>query len=989
MGYTWPPWSTADPDDLARRLIEDAGRYLGLTSPPLPPAATPDERIQRVHAVAGAIVRQRLVPDPVSLLAPAVQVRTPVEVLDGHASSLDVALLLAGASLAAGLLPILVISAAGSALVLIDVDHGLSTWDSPQRWDPSLFPGGLSRDTAAVRDLVRTRNYLAVDPMPLLRGGPGATEDPFVAAVRAGGTLLDTAPIRFALDLATLVRGRGIEPLPADPAPPAAPPVSVAPVATIPIVRSVVPTAGHPPARPLPRPVQPALSPPARCYGRERELGAIREGLARGKSTRVVGPAGSGRTTVLRTAAHDPGLLARRPDGVVQLDGRGRGPDDLLLDLYLAFYTDDTPPRPGHDVILGALRDLSLTAVIDDCELAGPDLATLMSSLPQAVFLVAATTAGGADLTVPLPGLAETEAVALIESQARRALTRGERTAATVIAVDLDGHPGSLALVGGQIRLGVPVDAVRNSIQADPSRSRSLAVTMFHALPVASRTLLSALVATRVATASEHLAAVASLGQVEPALRDLADRGLVNGGPGYWSAPAYVAEALTPYVDPVPWLGRFLGHLLVWAELHADDCDRILADQELLVRVAVAASETGWREEAARLAGIIESCLVLNGQWGPTLRLAAVLTAAAASVAAPVAASMLSASAAAPASVGHGAAGVSTGGGAAGLSAQAILIPAVAGLLAVPLLIAPSQASNAIDRLPARAGPVEVAPGTLNFGAVDIGLSTTRSLQVNNTSSSALAVSDSVTTATGDFAVVADACRVNRLSPAGQCTVTITFTPHGTGHRNGSVHFAGAWGSLDIKVTGTGRATLTSGDLAGFYAFGDIRYTCLSRTGSQTCQDAQTAIDEGALPNLRQSFLNEPAMPVHQVQRCAGTACAYRVTNDFWGDFTILPDLGDTESYTVRDSNLQGQLNQQVQAFNDALRQQLPPGDRLELSDVSELASVHVATHDHTGRADQIQLTVESAYTITIASGGQQQVLTAVDRFTVELSRIG
>ncbi|BFO15336.1 hypothetical protein SHKM778_17240 [Streptomyces sp. KM77-8] len=94
--------------------------------------------------------------------------------------------------------------------------------------------------------------------------------------------------------------------------------------------RAEVEQAARPPVPPGPAPATlPALA-------RQDEREKLIRLLARGRSVRLTGPAGSGRTRLLDIVAADCADLA--PDGVVRLDGLRRTADDLLRDLYHAVY---------------------------------------------------------------------------------------------------------------------------------------------------------------------------------------------------------------------------------------------------------------------------------------------------------------------------------------------------------------------------------------------------------------------------------------------------------------------------------------------------------------------------------------------------------------------------------------------------------------------------------------------------------------------------
>ena len=118
--------------------------------------------------------------------------------------------------------------------------------------------------------------------------------------------------------------------------------------------------------------------------------------LARGRSVRLTGPAGSGRTALLAAVAEDCADLA--PDGVIRLSGYHRTVGDLLYDLFAAVH--DAPlHRPDRAMLRELLRDIGAVVVLDDLEFGGAALEELLDATPECAFLVAATP----DIAAPSP----------------------------------------------------------------------------------------------------------------------------------------------------------------------------------------------------------------------------------------------------------------------------------------------------------------------------------------------------------------------------------------------------------------------------------------------------------------------------------------------------------------------------------------------------------------------------------------------------------
>ncbi|MFI5619179.1 ATP-binding protein [Streptomyces sp. NPDC051567] len=178
-------------------------------------------------------------------------------------------------------------------------------------------------------------------------------------------------------------------------------------------------------------PVPPGPLPAARLSPeREEERDRLVALLGRGRSVRLTGPAGSGRTTLLDAVADRCAHLA--PDGVVRLSGHGhQHPGELLHALHAAVY-EAPGERPGRDVLLDRVREIGAVVLLDDLELSGPALDELLRATPECAYLLAATPENRAacDDThleeVFLGGLGEEACTEMLETALGRPLTEEE-----------------------------------------------------------------------------------------------------------------------------------------------------------------------------------------------------------------------------------------------------------------------------------------------------------------------------------------------------------------------------------------------------------------------------------------------------------------------------------------------------------------------------------------------------------------------------------
>src|SRR5690606_13072588 len=232
-----------------------------------------------------------------------------------------------------------------------------------------------------------------------------------------------------------------------EPCPPAEEPAR--PVKRTEVGRAEAERAALPPVPPGPaQPVLPLLA-------RQEEREKLVRLLARGRSVRLTGPAGSGRTRLLDVVAEDCADLA--PDGVVRLNGANRGADDRLYELFHRVH--DAPlPRPGRDEVVARVREIGAAVVLDDLEFGAAALDGLLEATPECAFLFAATpdvpepSAEAGVEEVTLSGLDRSDGLDLLEHAVGRGLTEDEANWAGDLWFESEGLPLRFVQAGALLR---------------------------------------------------------------------------------------------------------------------------------------------------------------------------------------------------------------------------------------------------------------------------------------------------------------------------------------------------------------------------------------------------------------------------------------------------------------------------------------------------------------------------------------------------------
>ncbi|MFJ4620405.1 ATP-binding protein [Streptomyces sp. NPDC088812] len=407
-------------------------------------------------------------------------------------------------------------------------------------------------------------------------------------------------------------------------------------------------------ARP-PVPAGPAQTPQP-LLGRQDEREELVRLLARGRSVRLTGPAGSGRTSLLHLVAEDCADLA--PDGVVRLTGHRRTAHDLLHDLFHGVY-DAPHHRPEDDELRALVGEIGAVVLIDDLELGGAALDELLDATPECAFLLAtapdtpAPSADSAVEEVALSGLRRAGGVEVIERAVGRSLTEEEANWAGDLWFESEGLPlrfvqaGALLLQRDTLRatagavdeFGVFEDArpLADPVDADAARAEeiplpSLGEAAAPAPLLAARLSSSARATLRFAVAlggevphQAHLPALVGDTHADAALGELVGCGLVSpvgtryrlavGVQAQLEAAGYdddVADRAHTAARHYAW---WAGHPSVTPERVCAEADAVLA--ALLVTVPATEPPTGDEEATAvQLARAAAPAFAAGLHWG-------------------------------------------------------------------------------------------------------------------------------------------------------------------------------------------------------------------------------------------------------------------------------------------------------------------------------------------------------------------------------------
>lgn len=458
--------------------------------------------------------------------------------------------------------------------------------------------------------------------------GPSATPAPArTAQFTSGDFLLTINP----------VDGSEIEPCPPGERP-------AAPVRHSAADRAELARAGRP-ALP-PGPATPELPLLERQEERERLVAMV----SRGRSVRLVGSAGSGRTALLDAVAADCTDLA--PDGVVRLSGYRRTSAELLQDLFAAVFRAPLH-RPDTDELHRYVHEIGAVVVLDDLEFGGSALQELLDATPECAFLIsvtpeaAALAPAGLFEEVLLGGLGRSSSLELLERAVQRPLTDEEANWAGDLWFESEGLPLRFVQAGALLRqrdvlradpgafdeygyfTEAPLDAPFDAEDGHDVPLPTLAEGMAPVAPLAARLSESARATLRFALAlggevphQAHLPALVGDTHADAALGELLACGLLSptgaryrlaaGAETQLHDAGYGDDAAEQALNAAQHYAWWAGHPSVTAERISAESDAVLAALAALVP----GTEAGHPSAAVLLARTAAPAFAAGMQWG-------------------------------------------------------------------------------------------------------------------------------------------------------------------------------------------------------------------------------------------------------------------------------------------------------------------------------------------------------------------------------------
>ncbi len=329
----------------------------------------------------------------------------------------------------------------------------------------------------------------------------------------------------------------------------------------------------------------------------------------------VFGPPGIGKTALLRHVCGGAAAQAPFRDGVVYLDAARQGVDDVLQQLFQAFFETDRPFKPDETQLRKFLARTTPLVILDGSPWNADDLERMLNLAATATVAVSGANQVllGQGCPIALRGLTPDDSLALMGHELGHPLEGADVVSGRTLAAALDGNPLNLLLVSAHARVfGVPIAQLAEGVRAAESPEAWLQELIASKLSERDRRALAAFA--KVDCAPLDAAEVSAIGGDEAApqeLESLADRKLVSFDGTRYRVAAGVAAAIAAAL-----LAMLPAEAAAQAFLQPGaDPSTLVAHSDAVAGALKQAALGGKHAEAIALAHHAGDAVALAGRW--------------------------------------------------------------------------------------------------------------------------------------------------------------------------------------------------------------------------------------------------------------------------------------------------------------------------------------------------------------------------------------
>ncbi|AZQ32099.1 AAA family ATPase [Streptomyces cyaneochromogenes] len=362
---------------------------------------------------------------------------------------------------------------------------------------------------------------------------------------------------------------------------------------------------------------EPLNRPHRQLQGRAAELAelgeAVRAAQDSGGIVQLVGPAGVGKSTLMRHAAR---LLAPGPDGALFLSAARREVADLAQEMFEACYEVEDYAPAGRD-LRRLMARVRMTVYIDEADLTTEQVAELADMAPQATFVFASRDRLPGDVdVVEVPGLSREMALDLLVAWGlRRPQHQGKLVEAHDLCTPMLGRPLLLLRAAGLAR----IESSDEPTVPRPTDAEAILQRLFDRLDTEQQNVLRLLATLDAELSPSHVGTLCGISDPIGVCADLTDLGLVQAEErGYRIASDALDEAQRRN-RPFP-AEQLCDHFSRWATLPTITPTQVVWHGAALERAMQLAQEQGVPHVAVSLARAVSPQLARSLRLGVWIR---------------------------------------------------------------------------------------------------------------------------------------------------------------------------------------------------------------------------------------------------------------------------------------------------------------------------------------------------------------------------------
>jgi hypothetical protein len=349
---------------------------------------------------------------------------------------------------------------------------------------------------------------------------------------------------------------------------------------------------------------------------RDNETATVLSALQIPTPVSLYGPAGIGKTSLLRGVAHSP-ASSTFPDGIVYLSVAGLGVEDILQALFDVFHLSQANFKPQEAEIRVAMQGIKALILLDDLSLNRDEVTYLLDAVQGCTFVLTSLERSlwGEGRIISLAGLPTEEALDLFVSELNRSLTVTEQTEVREICALLHGHPLKILQSASLVReRSKTILDLKSELQRDASEA-TLVEGSFSLITESQQRLLAILAAGGGAVVPEgHLGALSKSPDLKSDLQGLMSLGLIQAHSPRYSLAGNLTTALASLWDLSSWEDVLINYFVQWLSQQPAQMLVEEATDVLVATIKKAGEKKRW-PEVIRLGRALERILILWKRW--------------------------------------------------------------------------------------------------------------------------------------------------------------------------------------------------------------------------------------------------------------------------------------------------------------------------------------------------------------------------------------